>query len=187
MPDSLLSRVGYGVSFFSSKSDLCTRLVTAVLKIRTDIYRSNVELILELHIDVRRSFIPNKTTFTKYCLTQWISKLHRSFEIHWVRQYLMNFTGLVGTVNTTVYKTEPILTGLGHGKLSWFSTLSLHFSIQYHIILHCFIMTPDCISFLGNPNTNCKKKKSRINSWSKKSKTGFGIYNIFLISSVCMS
>ena len=25
-----------------------------------------------------------------YCLTQWISKLLRSFEIHWVRQYLLN-------------------------------------------------------------------------------------------------
>ena len=25
--------------------------------------------------DVYRSFIPNKTAFTKYCLTQWISKL----------------------------------------------------------------------------------------------------------------
>ena len=25
--------------------------------------------------------------FTKYCLTQWISKLPVSFEIHWVGQY----------------------------------------------------------------------------------------------------
>ena len=41
-----------------------------------------------------------------------------SFEIHWVRQYLINFMGLVGRVNTTVYKTEPIFTGHGHGKLS---------------------------------------------------------------------
>ena len=24
------------------------------------------------------------------CRTQWISKLPRSFEIHWVRQYLLN-------------------------------------------------------------------------------------------------
>ena len=42
------------------------------------------------------SFIPNKTTFTKYHLTQWISKLVGSFEIHWVRQYLVNFMGLAG-------------------------------------------------------------------------------------------
>ena len=63
--------------------------------------------------DVNRSFIPNKTTFTKYCLTHWISKLPRSFEIHRIRQYLVNFTGLVGIVNTTIYKTEP---SLRHGN-----------------------------------------------------------------------
>ena len=54
--------------------------------------------------DVYRSFIPNKTTFTKYCLTQWIWKLHGSFEIHPVRQYLANFLDLVGIVNTILYK-----------------------------------------------------------------------------------
>ena len=60
----------------------------------------------------------NKTTYSKYCLIQWISKFPRSFEIHWVRQNLVNFTGLVGMVNTTVDKTEPIFPGLWHGKLS---------------------------------------------------------------------
>ena len=34
--------------------------------------------------DVYRSFIKDKITFSKYCLTQWISKLPRSFEINWV-------------------------------------------------------------------------------------------------------
>ena len=62
---------------------------------------------------VYRSFIPNKTTFPKYSLTYWISKLPRSFEIHWVRQYLLNFKGLAGIVNEIVYKTVPM-----HGKLS---------------------------------------------------------------------
>ena len=28
--------------------------------------------------------------YLPYCLTQWISKLPGSFEIHWVRQYLVN-------------------------------------------------------------------------------------------------
>ena len=28
--------------------------------------------------------------FNRYCLTQWISKLPWSFEIHWVRQYFIN-------------------------------------------------------------------------------------------------
>ena len=41
--------------------------------------------------DVYKSFIPNKGIFTKYWLIQWISKLPGSFEIHWVRQYLVNF------------------------------------------------------------------------------------------------
>ena len=43
--------------------------------------------------------LPNKTTFTKYCLTQWISKLQGSFEIHRVRPYLVNVMGLAGIVN----------------------------------------------------------------------------------------
>ena len=37
------------------------------------------------------SFITNK-----YCLTQWISKLLGSFEIHWGRHYLANFRGSGG-------------------------------------------------------------------------------------------
>ena len=41
-----------------------------------------------------------------------------NFEMHRVRQYLINLTGLAGIVNATVYKTGPIFTGLGHGKLS---------------------------------------------------------------------
>ena len=45
------------------------------------------------------------------------------------RQYLVNFMGLVGIVNTTIGKTEPIFAGLGHGKLSWFSTLHIHSSL----------------------------------------------------------
>ena len=56
--------------------------------------------------------------FMKYCLTQWISKLPGSFETHGVRQDLVNFMGVVGIVNATVYKKEPIFTDLGHGRLS---------------------------------------------------------------------
>ena len=32
-----------------------------------------------------RSSIRNKTTFTKYCLIQWISRIPVSFELHWAR------------------------------------------------------------------------------------------------------
>ena len=121
-------------------------------------------------------FIPNKITNTKYCLTQWISNLLGSIEIHIVSQYLVNFMGLqgltyptarrpgasktgcraskfgqifllnhiynlvlkkskfgksgkwifwetaspvlMGIINTTVYKTKAIFTGLEHSKLS---------------------------------------------------------------------
>ena len=51
--------------------------------------------------DVYRSFIRNKTTFTKYCLTQWISKLPWSFEIHQERQYQVNFVCVASIVNPT--------------------------------------------------------------------------------------
>ena len=88
-------------------------------KIGKHIHRSDVQVTFELY----RSFIPNKTAFTKYCLTQWIPKLIGSFEIHWVRQCLINFTGMAGKVNDAVDKTEPIVTGLGYGKLSYFLTL----------------------------------------------------------------
>ena len=61
---------------------------------RTSYFRSFVWAFSDFY----KAFIRNKTTFTKYCLTQWIPKLPGSFEIHWVRQYLVNFTGLVGTI-----------------------------------------------------------------------------------------
>ena len=46
-----------------------------------------------------------------YCRTQWISTFDGSFEILWVRQYLVHFMGLAGIVNATVCKTEPIFEG----------------------------------------------------------------------------
>ena len=67
--------------------------------------------------DVYRSFIPNKTTFTKHCLTQWISKFPGSFEIHWVRQYLVNFTGVVGIVSATKPSQFSQVAGMAHGPV----------------------------------------------------------------------
>ena len=54
---------------------------------------------------------------------RWVISYAGSFEINWVRRYLVNFTGLTSIVNTTVYKTGTIFTGLGYGKLSQFGTL----------------------------------------------------------------
>ena len=69
-----------------------------------------------------RSFRCLRVLYSKqnyiYRLTQWIAKLFGNFEIHCVRQYLVNFTSLAGIVNTAVYKATPIFTGLGHNKLS---------------------------------------------------------------------
>ena len=73
-------------------------------------------------LDVYRSFTINKTTFTKYCLTQWISTFPGSFEICWVSQYL------AGIVNTAVYKTEPIFSGLRHCKWVYFLILLKSFT-----------------------------------------------------------
>ena len=116
---------GYFLWYTSENINTAPYLIVVVIsvsKIRINIYRSDIQLIFQLYgiSYVYRSFVWNKTTFIKYCLTQWNSKLPRSFEIHKVRQYLFDFMGLVGRVNATVYKTKPIFTGLRHGKLSWF-------------------------------------------------------------------
>ena len=68
---------------------------------------------------VYMSFIPNLTAFTKYRLTQWISKLTGALKsTERGSTCLVNFTGFVGIVNATVCKAKPIVIGLGHGKLS---------------------------------------------------------------------
>ena len=63
------------------------RFMDAVSKIRKSIYKilgQSYKLLLNFKVisDIHRSFTQNKTKFTKYCLTQWISKLSMSFEIH---------------------------------------------------------------------------------------------------------
>ena len=62
--------------------------------------------------DVYMSFMPNKTSLTKYRLSQWISKHLGNFKIHWSRQYLVHFNGLVGIVHATVYKTGLLLNNI---------------------------------------------------------------------------
>ena len=96
-------------------------------KNRKNIYMSGIEVTFELYVQCRYLHVlySKYITSTKYCHTQWISKRPSRFEIHCVRQYLVNFTGLVGIVYITVYDTEPIFTGPRHGKLSLF--LQCHF------------------------------------------------------------
>ena len=85
-----------------------------------------------------------KTTRFEYCLTQWISKLLGSSEIHWVRHYLVNFTFWVGIVNATVYKTKPFFTGLGFGKLSYFTSAVNYQSTSKLRLMLCFFSGKHC-------------------------------------------
>ena len=68
-------------------------------------------------------------------LLKWISKLPMSLEIHCVRQYLINITGLAGIVNATVYKTEPIFTSRAWQIFLIFNTVNdIYFmsTFDYH-------------------------------------------------------
>ena len=80
------------------------------VKIDENIYRSTCKLHLSLTVisDVYKSFIPYETTFATYSLTQWISKLPGSFDIHCVRQYLLNFMGLAGIVTQLFTRPSQI-------------------------------------------------------------------------------
>ena len=84
-----------------------------VKKNRKTIYRSDVEVAVIS--DVYSPFILNNTSLTKCCFTQWILNQPRSFEIHRVKHPQLYFMVLSGIRNVTVYKTEPIFTGVGHG------------------------------------------------------------------------
>ena len=119
-------------------------------KMRKNIYRSNIELLLKLTIisDVYRSFTWNKTIFTMYCLTQWISKALRSFGIHWLRQYLENFMGLVGIVNATVSRLSQFSQVLGMANYPSFKHC-IHTEIKY-IFFHTFPQLTDTYQLIGS-------------------------------------
>ena len=82
----------------TSHPETCDSITVVI--IRKSIYISDQKFTLNFMVilNVYRCFIANETVFTKYCLTPWISKLPRSFEIHWVRQYLLTFTGPMGMI-----------------------------------------------------------------------------------------
>ena len=59
------------------------------------------------------------------------------------KNYLVNFRGLAGIGNTTVYKTKPIFTGLRHGKLSKFLTLRCDLiALQWIFFSNILVDTP---------------------------------------------
>ena len=67
-----------------------------------------------------------KQSYFYQVLSQWISKLPGSLEIHWVKQHLVNFMSLAGKVNTTFHKTEPIFKSWVWQLLLNFNTKSVH-------------------------------------------------------------
>ena len=96
---------------------------TAVSKIRKNIYRSEAQVIFELYHYVRclryRSFIPNKTTFIKYCITPkqlgnplskaipgkfhgsghwWAQLFTRPSQFHWSRAWQVILIRNTGTI-----------------------------------------------------------------------------------------
>ena len=87
--------------------------------IRKNIYRSGVQFAS--HFRALRSFQMFTDLLIQIKLhlasTPWISRLPGSLGIQ-VRQHLVNFMGLAGIVNATVYKIKQIFTGLRHGKFS---------------------------------------------------------------------
>ena len=90
------------------------------------IYRSDPQV----HLTRWQVFVPNKTTFSKYCLTQWISKLSKTL--------LINFTGLTGIVNAIVYMIEALFTCLGHGPQSL--TLVSFITYDHGFVLLCLVL-----------------------------------------------
>ena len=108
----------YGISVQSQCQKLRKILIGLIYK-----------LLLSFSIisDVYRSFIRNKTAFIKYCLTQWISKLPGRFEIHCVRQYLVNCMGLAGIVNCF------------HRSWAWQEVLNVCNALNGPVLLSLFV------------------------------------------------
>ena len=78
----LLSFAKRPYSYIENGPVITWYIITKIsVKIRN---KSDVQITFSFTIIlyVHRSFIPNKTTYTKYCLTQWISKL-TNFKVPW--------------------------------------------------------------------------------------------------------
>ena len=97
-------------------------------------YKSHLSYMIIWY--VYRCSISNQTTLTRSCLTQWIWKFPGAFEIHCVRQYLVNVTGLADKIKATVYKTSQFFTGLEHAKVSAYLTLEKLNLIYIYIYFH---------------------------------------------------
>ena len=94
-----------------------------ISKIREHIYRPDIQVTCGPLFQIKLHLLSN--------VLLSIFQGPRQFVIQWVRQYLVNFTGLVGIVNAIVYKNEPISTGLGYGQIVLIlNTILLQISIN---------------------------------------------------------
>ena len=97
-----------------------------------------------------------------------ISNPHRGFDIHWVRQHLVYFTGLVDIVNT-VYETEHFVMGSRQIDLifntaifSAYHFINYHYSYDFiqlmilnsfcqYICIYWYRYKNECDVFVGTP------------------------------------
>ena len=91
---------------------------SVVSKIRQNIYRADKLLLgFTVNSDIYSPLFQIKLHLLNTVLLSGFQS-SPNFEIHWVRQYLLNFMALASMISANVYKTEPIFTGLGTDKLS---------------------------------------------------------------------
>ena len=65
--------------------------------------------------DIHMCFIPvNPKLLSIAFLIESQTHLGLSLSIHWVKQYLVDLTGLAGTENAVVYKTELLFPGMAN-------------------------------------------------------------------------
>ena len=117
----------------------------AVSTIRKTIYRSNVQLILGFMVVLMFtcSLFEIKLPLLGTALLSGL----QTPPLHWnPLSKAVNFTGMVVMINATVYKTDPIFTGLGHGQLPLLLTKAIGRYVSYNISACRYI----CIFFISN-------------------------------------
>ena len=109
-------------------------------------------------LDVCRCFIRNKTTFDMYCLTQWIPKPPRSFEIQWVRLYQVYFMDLADIPSSLQYKTHF------SRQLNWWS-LRCSWSIACRRCSNYIFILNSIPGFNGLGKDNNKMRREAFKFW----------------------
>ena len=115
-------------------------------KMRKNIYRSDLWALCSFQMFTGPIF-QVKLHFAEYCITQWISKLPGSFEIHWVKQYLVKFHGSGGHSKCKCLHDRAN----SHRSLAWLIVLIFNTSTIY--IGEKFQLDPDEKTLAEIPST----------------------------------